>query len=154
MRDIIEVLLGTALRIGECLALRVCDVDDGPHGMAISVTGTVVLRTGSGAVRQDHPKTEHSSRRIAVPDFAAAVIAHGSPASRPATRNGRSSPVARVSLSGRSTCDEPSARSLSLADLAGEGITLCWYRRTGATVIARGASADAAATFLGQPCGG
>jgi integrase len=37
-----------------------------------------------------------------------------------------------------------------LADLAGEGITLRWYRRTGATVIARGASADAAATFLGH----
>ena len=54
--------------------------------MTISVTGTVVLRTGSGAVRQDHPKTEH----------------------------------------------------------------LRWYRRTGATVIARGASADAAATFLGH----
>lgn len=74
VRDIIEVLLGTALRIGECLALRVCDVDDGSSGMTISVTGTVVLRTGSGAVRQDHPKTEHSIRRIAVPDFAAAVL--------------------------------------------------------------------------------
>ncbi|WP_435527376.1 phage integrase central domain-containing protein [Microbacterium aurantiacum] len=74
VRDIIEVLLGTALRIGECLALRVCDVDDGPNGMTISVTGTVVLRTGSGAVRQDHPKTEHSIRRIAAPDFAAAVL--------------------------------------------------------------------------------
>ncbi len=40
VRDIIEVLLGTALRIGECLALRVCDVEDGPRGMTISVTGT------------------------------------------------------------------------------------------------------------------
>ena len=39
---------------------------------------------------------------------------------------------------------------LELADLAGEGITLRWYRRTGATVIARGSSADAAATFLGH----
>ncbi|MFC0196782.1 tyrosine-type recombinase/integrase [Microbacterium arthrosphaerae] len=72
--DIIEVLLGAALRIGECLALRVCDVEDGPSCMTISVTGTVVLRTGSGAVRQDHSKTELSIRRIAVPDFAAAVL--------------------------------------------------------------------------------
>jgi len=38
---------------------------------------------------------------------------------------------------------------LEVADLAGEGITLRWYRRTGATVIARGAS-DAAASFLGH----
>jgi hypothetical protein len=34
--------------------------------------------------------------------------------------------------------------------LAGEGITLRWFRRTGATVIARGASTDAAASFLGH----
>ena len=39
---------------------------------------------------------------------------------------------------------------LELAGLEGEGITLRWYRRTGATVIARGDSADAAATFLGH----
>lgn len=32
----------------------------------------------------------------------------------------------------------------------GEQITLRWYRRTGATVIARGASTDAAASFLGH----
>lgn len=67
VRDIIEVLLGTVLRIGECLALRLCDVEDSPDLR----DGTVVLRTGSGAVRQDHPKTEHSIRRITVPDSAA-----------------------------------------------------------------------------------
>jgi hypothetical protein len=39
---------------------------------------------------------------------------------------------------------------LELAQLTEEGITLRWYRRTGATVIARGASTDAAASFLGH----
>lgn len=150
VRDIIEVLLGTALRIGECLALRVCDVDDGPSGMTISVSGTVVLRTGSGAVRQDHPKTEHSIRRIAVPDFAAAVLRArlaGIPTSDPqrtifANRAGKPLSPFNVRRTFRAF--------LELADLAGEGITLRWYRRTGATVIARGSSADAAATFLGH----
>ena len=39
---------------------------------------------------------------------------------------------------------------LLLADLGGSGISLRWYRRTGATVIARGIGTDAAATFLGH----
>lgn len=37
----------------------------------IEATGTVVLKTRHGAVRQCQPKTEHSVRRIAVPEFAA-----------------------------------------------------------------------------------
>ena len=38
---------------------------------------------------------------------------------------------------------------LELAGLEGRAIMLRWYRCTGATVIARGAGTDAAATFLG-----
>lgn len=33
---------------------------------------------------------------------------------------------------------------------ADSGTSLCWYRRTGATVIARGLRSHAAAAFLGQ----
>ena len=150
VRDIIEVLLGTALRIGECLALRVCDVEDSAAGMTLSVSGTVVLRTGSGAVRQDHPKTEHSIRRIAVPDFAASVIrarlaaipSHDTQRTIFANRVGKPLSPFNVRRTFRSF--------LELAGLEAEGITLRWYRRTGATVIARGASADAAAMFLGH----
>jgi hypothetical protein len=39
---------------------------------------------------------------------------------------------------------------LKLASLADTGISLRWYRRTGATVIARGMSKDSAALFLGH----
>jgi len=39
---------------------------------------------------------------------------------------------------------------LNHASLAGTGISLRWYRRTGATVIARGMSTGAAAGFLGH----
>ncbi|MEJ7741615.1 MAG: hypothetical protein WKF73_03120 [Nocardioidaceae bacterium] len=65
------------------LALRPCDVTDGPAGMVAHVNGAVVQRKGSGA-------------------------------------------------------------------LGKAGISLHWYRRTGATVIARGMGTDAAATFLGH----
>ena len=57
-----------------CWRLRPCDIEDRPTGMVASVTGTVVQRKGSGAVRQDRPKTDASIRRIPVPEFAAAVL--------------------------------------------------------------------------------
>jgi integrase len=39
---------------------------------------------------------------------------------------------------------------LADAGLADSGISLRWYRRTGATVVARGMGSDAAAAFLGH----
>lgn len=39
---------------------------------------------------------------------------------------------------------------LQIADFAGGGISLRWYRRTGATVIAHAIGTDAAAVFLGH----
>jgi integrase len=74
VRDIIEVLLGTAMRPGEVLALRPCDVEDLPTGMIASVNGTVVQRKGSGAERQPRPNTDASIRSIPVPEFAAVVL--------------------------------------------------------------------------------
>jgi integrase len=93
VRDIVEVLLGTAMRPGEVLALRPCDLQDGPTGMVIAVTGTVVQHQGKGAVRQERPKTEASARWISVPEFAAVVLrdrAQGVPRGRTifANRNG------------------------------------------------------------------
>jgi len=123
--------------------LRVCDTEDGPKGMIIAVTGTVVLRSGHGAVRQDHHKTEHSIRRIAVPEFAAAILRApmagiGDPERTIfANRTGRPLSPYNVRRTFRAFLD--------LAGLAESGITMRWYRRTGATVIARGAGTDAAA---------
>ncbi len=129
--------------------MRPCDIEDGPSGMIVTVRGTVVLRTGSGAVRQDHPKTEHSIRRIAVPEFAAVVLR--------ARVAGRGPDVDRTIFANRSggalspfNVRRTFRAFLEFAQLAEEGITLRWYRRTGATVIARGASTDAAASFLGH----
>lgn len=150
VRDIIEVLLGTAMRPGEVLALRPCDIDDLPSGMIASVNGTVVQRKGSGAERQGRPKTDASIRRIPVPEFAAEVLRRriaGMPSSAIsrtifASRNG--GPLSPYNV--RRTFRE----FLQIADLSGSGISLRWYRRTGATVIARGIGTDAAAAFLGH----
>jgi len=150
VRDIIEVLLGTALRPGEVLALRPCDITDSAGRMVVHVNGTVVQRKGAGAVRQDHPKTDASIRHVPVPDFAAKVLRrrlaplgdeHNSRTVF-ASRNG--SPLSPYNV--RRTFRD----FLKLAGLDDSGISLRWYRRTAATVIARGMSSDAAATFLGH----
>lgn len=150
VRDIIEVLLGTAMRPGEVLALRPCDIEDLPTGMIVSINGTVVQRKGRGAERQSRPKTDASIRRIPVPEFAAIALRRrvdnmpegGGSRTIFASRNG--SPLSPYNV--RRTFRE----FLSLAGLVDTGISLRWYRRTGATVIARGIGTDAAAAFLGH----
>ena len=150
VRDIIEVLLGTAMRSGEVLALRPCDIEDLPTGMIAGVNGTVVQRKGTGPERQPRPKTDASIRRIPVPEFAAAVLRRRMDAMPPdartrtifACRSG--GPLSPYNV--RRTFRE----FIALAGLVDTGISLRWYRRTGATVIARGIGTDAAAAFLGH----
>lgn len=147
VRDIIEVLLGTAMRTGEVLALRPCDLDDRPAGMVAGVTGTVVQRKGQGAIRQDRPKSEASIRRIPVPEFAARVLRRrsiGVEDSRTIFASRKGGPLSPYNV--RRTFRD----FLVGADLGDSGISLRWYRRTGATVIARGMGSDAAAAFLGH----
>jgi integrase len=147
VRDIIEVLLGTAMRTGEVLALRPCDVDDRPTGMVVAVTGTVVQRKGDGAVRQARPKSEASIRWISVPEFAAEVLRRRAACvdeARTLFANRAGGPLSPYNV--RRTF----RGFLVDAGLADTGISLRWYRRTGATVIARGMGSDAAAAFLGH----
>ncbi|WP_161784042.1 site-specific integrase [Cellulomonas carbonis] len=150
VRDICEVLLGTSLRPGEALALRPCDVAETPSGMVIHVRGTVVRRAGTADYRQDHPKTHASNRRLAVPEFAAEVLrrrmARMGPDERETTifHNRHGGVIALHNL--RRTFRD----FVVDAGLDGLGITPRWYRRTGATVIARGVGLDAAAAFLGH----
>nr|WP_276512198.1 tyrosine-type recombinase/integrase [Cryobacterium roopkundense] len=74
VRDIIEVMLSTATRIGEALALRQCDVDLGAEPPRVRTTGTIVVHNRAGMFRQKHPKTHESNRIIRVPPFVVDVI--------------------------------------------------------------------------------
>ncbi|MDI6024062.1 tyrosine-type recombinase/integrase [Leucobacter sp. UT-8R-CII-1-4] len=72
--QIVEVLLGTSARIGEVLAIRLQDLDlEGPIPTA-RIAGTIVSRKGESTHRQDHPKTDRSVRRVALPSFALHAI--------------------------------------------------------------------------------
>lgn len=150
VRDLIEVLTGTSMRPGEALALRPCDIQDGRRGMVAHVRGTVVYQARLGSFRQDHPKTDASVRAVAVPEFAAVVLRRRLAAMGPeqsqqpifANRSGGVLSLHNV----RRTFRE----FLVLAGLEDSGVTPRWYRRTGATVLARGLGVDAAAAHLGH----
>ena len=65
VRDLIEVMLGTATRIGETLALRKCDVEMIADPPWVHIGGTLVMHSSVGVLRQAHPKTHESNRVVA-----------------------------------------------------------------------------------------
>lgn len=150
VRDVCEVLLGTSMRPGEVLGLRPVDIVETRTGMVAHVQGTVVERKRTGCHRQDHPRTDASNRRIPVPEFAARVIrqrlADMTPDQAGVTvfhnRYGKVLVLHNLRRTFRDVVKD--------AGLRGLGITPRWYRRTGATILARGIGVDAAATFLGH----
>lgn len=72
--QIVELMLGTSARIGEVLAIRLCDLVLGGATSTVRISGTIVSRKGEATHRQDHPKTARSVRRIALPEFALQAI--------------------------------------------------------------------------------
>ncbi|WP_265523011.1 DUF2625 family protein [Oerskovia flava] len=71
--QIVDTMLGTGLRIGECLALREADVDLDAEVPTLTVTGTVVRADGR-LVRQPKPKSDSLRRTIRLPTFVVAAI--------------------------------------------------------------------------------
>ena len=76
LSEIIDVMIGTGTRIGECLALRWQDVDglDEAGPVVVTVAGTLVELAGTGVFRQDHPKTKSGRRTVTIPTFSADAL--------------------------------------------------------------------------------
>ena len=131
--QIVEVMLGTSARIGEVLAIRLQDLDlDGPIPTA-RIAGTIISRKGEPTHRQDHPKTDRSVRRVALPSFAMQAIR-----SR-LLRSGETDPGALLfSTRVRTPHTTNNIRRLlrDVMDAAGIGnVTPHRFRRTVATVV-------------------
>lgn len=126
-------MLGTSARIGEVLAIRLQDLDlDGPIPTA-RIAGTIISRKGEPTHRQDHPKTDRSVRRVALPSFAMQAIR-----SR-LLRSGETDPGALLfSTRVRTPHTTNNIRRLlrDVMDAAGIGnVTPHRFRRTVATVV-------------------
>lgn len=74
LADIIDVALGTGLRINEVLAIRWCDVDLDAARPTLTVTGTLVQLKDAGIVRQDSTKSTGGLRTLFLPGFAVDVL--------------------------------------------------------------------------------
>ncbi|GAA2234658.1 tyrosine-type recombinase/integrase [Promicromonospora sukumoe] len=145
---IIEVMLGSSLRIGEVLALRKCDIDLTTTPATLQVSGTIVSPKGKPTYRQPHPKTRTSVRRIAIPTYTATALrdrmvdlaGHEPDTLVFRTRNG--TPLTTNNIRRR-------LRDV-LATAGITGVTPHSFRRTVATTINRAAGADLAAQLLGH----
>jgi integrase len=150
VRDLIEVMLGTATRIGEALALRRCDVDVTASPPTVTITGTIVTHKGKGAYRQPSPKTAESNRPIAIPAFAAEVIRRR----LAATAGEDAEHLLFFSRTGNPLWPNNVRRTfreiLQLAGLEGRDIRPHSFRKTGATLISAAAGEQAASEALGH----
>lgn len=72
--DILDLLLATGARIGELLAIRWRDVE--LDAGAVTISGTIVSTDEKPArlIRQAHPKSSTSRRRLALPPFAVEAL--------------------------------------------------------------------------------
>jgi integrase len=144
---IIEVMLGTSARIGEVLALRRRDVNLAGSPPTARICGTIVSPKGKPTHRQDHPKTESSSRRVALPSFAAAAIRQ-----RLAIVDRDEDQLLFHSRNGTPLTTNNVRRQLRVVlETAGiSGVTPHAFRRTVATTIHREGGVDLAAALLGH----
>lgn len=146
--QIIEVLLGTSVRIGEVLAIRIRDLNLRGAIPTVRITGTIVSRKGESTHRQDHPKTSRSVRTIALPQFAVAAI-------RARLKKRLSIDPDALLFCNRNgdplTTNNVRRRLRDVMEKAGlNGVTPHRFRRTGATAINKAGGIDLAAELLGH----
>lgn len=144
--QIVDTMLGTGLRIGECLAVRREDLDLDAEVPTLTVTGTIV-RAESRLVRQPKPKSDSSRRTISLPSFVVAAV-------REAMDLGLDGgPDGLVFPSTRGTPRSPGRvrEQLRLAQKdIGVDVTPHDFRRTVATQVARATTLATATALLGH----
>jgi integrase len=148
LEAIIEVMMGTSARIGEALAIRVCDVDLDSTPVTVRIAGTIISPKGKPTFRQDHPKTAKAVRTVAVPSFTADALR-----ARLAT-TGPLPPEHLVFFSRNGTpllAANIRRRMREALEAAGvDVVTPHAFRRTVATAVGRSGGTDLAAELLGH----
>ena len=146
LADIVDVMLGTGLRIGEVLALRWSDVDLSSEKATISVTGTIIKVDGK-LDRQSEPKSRAGRRTLVLPSFAAGVLLRRQIENPPNDFD-----AVFPSRAGTWMSDHNVRRRLrdALAETDYSWVSTRTFRKTVATLIDRTAGAKSAARQLGH----
>jgi integrase len=147
--DLISVLLGSGLRIGEALAL-VWDAIDLEAG-TLEVRGTVVRIKGKGLIIKPEPKTEAGYRTLVLPSWCIALLRDRQPSEDDVSKN----ILGLVFPSTAGTLRDPDNVQKRLKEahtfVGMPELTSHWYRKTVATLMDRaGLTARAAADQLGH----
>lgn len=145
--DVVDVMLGTGLRISEALALRWEDVDLSEQP-TLTVTGTLVYLKKKGLRRQSHTKTSSGFRILTLPPFVVDVLLRRRVEAIPTATNA-------VFPSGKGTWKWPNNYRRSLREALktledGGGISPHVFRKSVATLIDAEATLEAAAAVLGH----
>ncbi len=148
LQAIIEVMVGTSARIGEALAIRICDVDLDAERPTVRIAGTIVSPRSGPTYRQDNPKSAKAIRTVVVPSFTVDALRARLDVTGPLppehliffSRNG--TPLTTANIRRRLR------EALGAAGV--EAVTPHAFRRTVATVIDREAGLDLAAELLGH----
>lgn len=152
---VFDLMLGTATRVGEVLAIRRRDIDLRVSPATLTISGTIVYVRGRGYIRQDHPKHSKHWRMVALPLFAENALRlrlaelGGSSGDQPifCTRNGTPITPANLRRQWRAVRD---AFTELPDDVDLDSITPHVFRKTGATTITLSAGIELAAQLLGH----
>lgn len=145
LAELVDVLLGTGLRIGEALALRWPDVDLDSKIPTITVAATIVS-VGGTYFRQETPKTKAGHRAVVLPPFVVDALRRQRDRELPAENE-------LVFPSTRGGVRSPNNVRRQLRQARGDGlgwVTPHVLRKTTATFIDRAVGVDAAAAQLGH----
>ena len=143
--DMLDVMLGTGVRIGELLALRWDDIHLG-EASTLTVAGTAVSVNGAGFARQAWPKTKAGFRTLILPPLSEAALRRQQERDLP-------SEGGLVFPSARGTIRNPNnvRRQLRVARGADfEWVTPHTFRKTAATLIEAAYGVDAARAVMGH----
>ncbi|HCN21444.1 MAG TPA: hypothetical protein DIT15_04220 [Arthrobacter bacterium] len=151
LHEFADFLVSTGLRPGELFALRWEDVDLDTEPPTAFVNATVI-RTSTGGVRiQDHPKSQHGIRRVALPSY---VVFQLHLRRSRQTSSTTANPLNLIFPSSTGTVCDPNNVGKTwrkAADAIGYGwVTLKTFRKANATLIARTMGVEAAAYQAGH----
>ncbi|WP_241992957.1 tyrosine-type recombinase/integrase [Cryobacterium frigoriphilum] len=154
--DGMDIMVGTSIRIGECLGLRRCDVDMTTLPPTLMVNGTIVTTVAEGTHRKNAPKRSRQRRGIALPSMASAAVRRRLALAEPnpnaylfPTKTGRSMSVSNYERLLRTFIGDERDYLVELGVEVDEYTTHI-YRRTAATLIERAAGITLASRLLGH----